>query len=410
MTILIYLFLIAVFFPYIKFFNIGTNTDTQFYSIILGLIIIIIYLINRKFIINKKYVQISTYMFFVIIVCLIVDIKYNIFDIGDFVRGIYGYVSIIIIPFASFISIKILMHSKLEKILKIFYGIWIGIGVLQIFNRNIFTGWRIRKVITSDRGVISLANEPAYFVIILLMITLILLIINYNKNKKYMILTILSSIVLAQNAVGVVYSILLYIVFNIKNINIKTLIKFITIPFIFIIALLIYINIDKDSRLTHLLSQLILNPLDLILTDISLNIRFAHVYISLKEFLSNCMMPHGVLAWGIEYYNNVISNPTLFIEPIYRFQNVTNKIVTMNGALLYEIGIFAIPMYLFLYKACKKIPFGKKIYIYIFLLGINGLNISNPAFLFLIGYILFFIDINIGRNGGNTNDKKVIYM
>ena len=36
MTILIYLFLIAVFFPYIKFFNIGTNTDTQFYSIILG--------------------------------------------------------------------------------------------------------------------------------------------------------------------------------------------------------------------------------------------------------------------------------------------------------------------------------------------------------------------------------------
>ena len=204
MTILIYLFLIAVFFPYIKFFNIGTNTDTQFYSIILGLIIIIIYLINRKFIINKKYVQISTYMFFVIIVCLIVDIKYNIFDIGDFVRGIYGYVSIIIIPFASFISIKILMHSKLEKILKIFYGIWTGIGVLQIFNRNIFTGWRIRKVITSDRGVISLANEPAYFVIILLMITLILLIINYNKNKKYMILTILSSILLAQNAVGVV--------------------------------------------------------------------------------------------------------------------------------------------------------------------------------------------------------------
>ena len=77
------------------------------------------------------------------------------------------------------------MHSKLEKILKIFYGIWTGIGVLQIFNRNIFTGWRIRKVITSDRGVISLANEPAYFVIILLMITLILLIINYNKNKKY---------------------------------------------------------------------------------------------------------------------------------------------------------------------------------------------------------------------------------
>ena len=387
MTILIYLFLIAVFFPYIKFFNIGTNTDTQFYSIILGLIIIIIYLINRKFIINKKYVQISTYMFFVIIVCLIVDIKYNIFDIGDFVRGIYGYVSIIIIPFASFISIKILMHSKLEKILKIFYGIWTGIGVLQIFNRNIFTGWRIRKVITSDRGVISLANEPAYFVIILLMITLILLIINYNKNKKYMILTILSSIVLAQNAVGVVYSILLYIVFNIKN-----------------------ININKDCRLTHLLSQLILNPLDLIFTDISLNIRFANVYISLKEFLSNCMMPHGVLAWGIEYYNNVISNPTLFIEPLYRFQNVTNKIVTMNGALLYEIGIFAIPMYLFLYKACKKIQFGKKIYIYIFLLGINGLNISNPAFLFLIGYILFFIDINIGRNGGNTNDKKVIYM
>ena len=55
MTILIYLFLIAVFFPYIKFFNIGTNTDTQFYSIILGLIIIIIYLINRKFIINKNH-------------------------------------------------------------------------------------------------------------------------------------------------------------------------------------------------------------------------------------------------------------------------------------------------------------------------------------------------------------------
>lgn len=410
MIILIYLFLITVFFPYIKFFNIGTNTDTQFYSTLLGIIIIIIYLISKRFIVNKKYIHVCSYIFLVIIICSIVDIKYNTFDIGDFIRGIYGYISIAIVPFASYISIKILIRNKLERILKIFYSIWIGIGILQIFNKNIFTGWRIRKVITSDRGVISLANEPAYFVIILLMITLVLLIINYNKNKKYIILTIIFAIVLAQNAVGVVYSILLYLVFNIKNIDIKTLIKFVTILSIFIIVITIYMNIDKDSRLTHLISQLILNPLDLILIDVSLNIRFAHIYISIKEFLCNFMMPHGVLAWGVEYYNNVIANPMLFIEPLYRFQNLTNKIVSMNGALLYEIGIFAIPMYLFLYKSCKKMTIGKTIYIYIILLGINGLNISNPTFLFLIGYILFFIDINRYRNEGSINDKEVIYM
>lgn len=410
MILLIYLFLIAVFFPYIKFFNIGTNTDTQFYSIFLGIIIILIYFIKKKFIINKKYIYVCGYLFFTILICFIIDIKYNEFKINDFIRGIYGYVSVVIIPFSSYISIKILKKNRLEKILKLFYSIWISIGFLQIFNKNLFTGWRIRKVITSDRGVISLANEPAYFVIILLIITLILLVINYEKNKKYIILTIIYSIILAQNAVGVIYSIMLYIIFNIKNININKLMKFILIPFILFIMIIIYMNIDKNSRLTYLITQIILNPFDLLFTDVSLNIRFAHIYISIKAFLYDFMIPHGVLSWANEYYNNVISNPTLFIEPLYRFEDATNKIVSMNGALLYEIGLLSIPMYIFLYQSCKRIDIGKSIYFYIILLGVNGLNITNPAFLFLIGYILFFGDINRYIIKEKSNDKKVVYM
>jgi len=389
MNIVLYVFLIFVFFPYIKYFNIGLNTDVQIYAFVLGFFICIANLIINHNNIDKIFIKITAYITFILIVLLAISLyKSNNVTIFNFLRGIYPYVSLAIIPWATSILLSKFRLNYIEKILKCFYWIWVIVGTIQLINPKLLSGWRDRAIITDDRGAISLASEPAYFIIMLILITLILLIINYQRNKKFIIFNIIVSILVAQNAVGLIYSILLLIVMNIHRLTISRILNILIGLVLFSIGVYILVVNNPDARLSYLIINIVQHPFQVVFEDPSLNIRFAHLYLSFKGAFQNFLLPNGVTEWGQYYYYNVLANRELFIEPLYRLQNSSNKIVTMHGGFIYEIGILAVPMYIFFFNKIKKIKLGNELFTHILILGLNGLNASNPAFGFLVGLIL----------------------
>jgi len=393
MQIVVYLFIIFTFLPYISFFNIGTISDVQPYSLLCSTIVIMIYLYKNNVFFKKNTLYFLIYNFFVITFLIYNSIYLNQLDISDTVRGVIPYVSLALISIASFISIQILKNDNVEKVIKIFYWLWVAVGTIQIFDQNALTFWRIRRVITDERGVISLANEPSYFALHLILFTLILVIIS-DKNDKYKYITLACCVLIAQNAVGVIYSGLLILILSKKRINAKQV--FLTFSTIGILFLLIigYFKFNPNSRLVFLLSSIIFSgETPIYLKDISLNIRFAHLYLSVKAFFLDFFLPHGVNSWKDYYVNEVIKNPNLFIEPLYRLNISNGKIVTMIGSFLYEIGFLSFYYFYFFWNIVKTKKEMKKIGILILIFSTNGLNLSNPLFCFLLGVLYYLYSI-----------------
>lgn len=405
MNIILNIFLITTFFPYIKFFNIGTNTDTQFYAVIFGAIICSIYSIINNLKVKKVYIFLTLYMFFLIFIIFIIGIYKSDGTILNIIKGSFPYISIAIIPWATNILLNCMEFKHLEWVLKLFYLIWTIVGCIQIFNPLYLTGWRERAIITDDRGAISLANEPAYFIIVLILISMILIVLNYKRNKKFMVYNVIIAIFIAQNAVGTIYGVCLLLIMNANKINLKTILKILSLITIVSIGIYIYVSVNKSDRISVLTLEMINNPIGILFKDASLNIRFAHLYLSFKGAVENLLLPNGVLEWGQYYYDNVIRNREIFIEPLYRLTKTSNKIVSMHGGFVYEIGVFALPMYIFVFNKIKKINKGISIYIFILILGLNGLNVSNPIFCFFIGLIIY------KSTGGDIKyEKEIICM
>ncbi|WP_211654855.1 hypothetical protein [Planococcus alpniumensis] len=338
--------------------------------------------------IPKFFVDFQLYMVVVIFFLLIL----YIYDNGEnvsFVRGVYGYINLIFLPLAAYLIFKSISEKHLERAIKLFYAIWVLGGITQLFYPAFISSWKMRNVISEGRGVISFSNEPAYFSITLILMTIMLILINYDKNKKYIYFTILISLILSQSAVGFIYSMFVLLLFGIKQINFKKLILYLTtlLMGVLITTLVLYINVD--SRLSLMLLSLIQDPLKILLSDISLNIRFAHLYISLKGFLENLLLPNGIHTWGDYYKNEVLNNKSIFIEPAWRLENSNGKIVSMHGSLLYELGILCFPIYAFIYSILRNNKNSNKLIILLIIMGINGLTITNPIFLFLLGFLVY---------------------
>lgn len=395
LKLIVYIFLIFCFIPYIKVFNLGTNTDIQIYSLIFGVLIIFICIISKKIILPRKLIYYQIYFIYIVIILFLIyllNLSNGEVEFSGYLRGIASYLFFIIIPIATFISMNFISEKALGIIIKIIYFIWVGVGIVQLFNPYFFTEWLGRKNITPDRGVISLANEPAYFSITLILLSVILVILNKDKNIKYTIFTLILSVFLAKSAVGLIYSLVLVFLLTANKNRVKRLSYLILIGVLILLGLTSFVNLKPDSRLSIIILSLIESPFEFIFSDDSLNIRFAHLFISFKYFITDFFLPHGVTTWGKLYLMELINNPDLFTyydgSKNIIIQN-DNSIVTMIGALLFELGILSIPYFIFIFKSFNKINNGKKVFLFILIMGLNGLNLTNPTFNFLLGFALY---------------------
>lgn len=384
-------------FCYIKFFNIGTNTDLQLYYFIASLIFLILTI--KK--INKEILVITIILFLVLIYNFFID--YN--DFSSYFRGSYGYISFLVVFYTTYKISNVIELTEIEKRVKSYFILWSIVAIIQVFDNSLLIFWRNRTTIEGGRGSISFTTEPAYFVFFLILSSLILYSIN-QKYKYYFLISLFFSVVLAKSFVGTFFLLIINVIAYLRK---KNIIKIIIIGIIGIIVmptLVSLIPLDTEYRFLKLIRGILNNPRLLLLKDGSAKTRVIHIIFSLKGSFENIMLPNGFSRWGeyiklslINYQEYFLLNQNEIIKLLGK--KIPNNINTMFGGVIYELGIIGLFFYSFIYKICVN----KKIWFMILVLSIDGLNITNPYFGILLG-INYFLYKNkqIKKMRGKLNE------
>ncbi|MEG2347702.1 MAG: hypothetical protein RSA05_06460 [Cetobacterium sp.] len=361
-------FVILICFPYLKLFGIGMRTDIQIYGFLMGVIVLIINFKKLKFGNNCK--NDCIHLFICVLILFVVNKKMDL-------RGIFCYVSLIIIFLVG--NGLTLTKQKILKLLKINYFIWSFVGCIQYFDNSLLLFWRDKFIIKGGRGSISLATEPAYFSIQLILLTLIILKLE-RKSKKYSLITLFISLIISKSAVGLLYSFILVLIIY-KNKIKRNKIKYSLLLILFLGGLSIFIYFNQDSRIVKLMSKVIDNPIALIRNDGSLGIRIAHFYLGILGSIENYLLPNGTINFGEYYFYKVKEYFYIFYWSKYIKKSIINKNVSMLSGFIYELGVFSILIFRVL---CRNLKYKEVSFYIILVMGLNGLNLTNPLFPFLL--------------------------
>lgn len=369
-----------IIFCYTKIFNIGLSSDIQPYYFIM---IVISFLIVKKKKV-KNYEKILMVIFILTNMYILYFTKVVIFAQ---IRGIYGYISMFLVSYMFYNFCFWINMKSLEKKIKFYYWIWVLAGIVQMKKNDAFIFWISRNIGNTGRGSVSFAPEPAYFSLFLILVSLIIYTID-EKNKIYFIISLFIALICAKSTVGIGYLLLINMVIYFNK---KQLPRYIICGVLFFLGIstYIYIYYDRiDLRLIRVMRGLLNSPIEFIKSDGSIMVRVTHVYYSIKGAIENYFLPFGYSTWS-RYLSYVLGASEI---------SEKNNINTLFGRMLFELGgVFTLYFYLTLKRIIKNI----KLFIIILILGIDGLNITNPLFGVLLG-INYYLYIS---NKEKKNEK-----
>lgn len=266
-------------------------------------------------------------------------------------RGITNYSSLILysISYLQFyryygFPLKILVFSNI---------LWITVAVIQLFIPDIVSTFVALRT-TEGRGVTSLAPEPTYFAIYLFFSSwLLLLITKYKPDKKikFLILcNLLAILLLAKSAMVSIFLAFVAFILIIQNLTFSK--RSFSYSFVLILVCLVgyisIVNLLPDIRLTKILKLITtVDPSVLIGIDASINARFASIVAPVLGFFQNLGFPGGLHSFdkvGIEILESYGD------YYLYAMQQIHLRIMSWNGALIYELGIFGVLIWIVFFK------------------------------------------------------------
>lgn len=373
-------FLFFGFFPYL--FPIGLNTDLQPYALICSILILIIYPLS----INKTTI-IYVFNTLIAITIFIVSIIFYGYSF-DMIRSLANYISLLSITLATY---SILKNTNIDiiKLLYLFLLLNIIISLIQLLVHREFAYSFISQPRTSTvRGVVGVASEPTFFAINLLFYSLIASLYNHKYSKKIIIFSLLLIIFASQSTMVILYLLIFIFLHVTFESNLK--IKFIT-TFLLSVLIIITLNLDIniEYRSLNIINKIINEPSNLF-NDISIHQRAVDIIFSLYGFITNIGFPHLWGRWGIELHEMVLNFPWANQPWI----SLGNRIMSGYGAALYELGIIG-ALYIYV-----LINLHKKLYknnnprfyvrtIFIILLMLSSVQLSNPLYSIYIGVLLY---------------------
>ncbi|MGL4671780.1 hypothetical protein [Cetobacterium sp.] len=382
MNLLINVFLLSVFFPYITVIK---SLDTQPTALFLGTVLFLIYFKAEK----KQ----NRYIFYILILSILSIFLFEKSNIMMSIRGILNYWSLGII---SYVSYELFKRNKIKNsIIKRSINAWFILGFIQTFYSKYFFKFLIVGMRTSDdRGVTSFATEPTFYGIICIFFG-ILVIENFKKNDCILFFSnLLIQILFFSKSSMVVLFLLIWIsLYILKNISLKAILFSSTslVSFHFII-----INFLKDTRVY----KLYIKSSDLkklFFEDHSLNMRLSHIFYSLKGALQNFLLPNGLTQW-IEYVRIETLQKTYFhtLTP-----TTSARIMSGFGGIIYESGLIGIIFIGIIFFCLKKGLKNKEIAIFIIIISFSAIQPSFPLNGFILGMSIF----NLEKRRIHKNEK-----
>jgi len=380
-TIIKYLFLLTIFFPYIKIIPIEEVGDTQPVALVLGVILFFYYVIMKRETIIKPFI----YLFVVWTLAIIVFLVIPPISINGF-RSLIGYTSLFFLSFSSYIFLK-QTQGVPDKFIKFVIIIWGTVGLIQAFIYPEFLSFllnRFSNIRESGRGVLSLAPEPSYFGTV--GIFLLFYSVFQLRSYFYSFFLLFQIIFLAKSSLAIFVLGLTLIIY------LFTYKKFISGGILVALMLLLgsyMINSTyfANTRMVHLLSNTINGDI-IFETDESANSRFSAIYFPLKGFIDHLGVPGGLST----YSDYVIDNwrGMSFFEYVG-----LGRIMSGYGAALYEMGIFGLLISIVFVMAIRNYfkqnkKMGIVISISFTLFMFTPVPLASPYVSFFYGYLIYY--------------------
>lgn len=383
--------LFFIFFPYISITNHFNTSDTQPYAFISSIIFIISIFIF--FYLNKYKIYFHYFLLFIVFAAVYSICISIIKDSFDF-RNIFGYISIALFAFTGYLFAKFnLVHKYFLYFTILIYFIF---GLIQKFYNRRFGEYLLSNFRAADgfRGANSLTTEPSFYSnqMIFLFIIVCFIVTDTSSKKQVLIKNIMLSIIifqiifLSQAITGVIWVIILLAIITIIHKKFITLfIVFLTVP----LGMFISSYNTNASRLNSFFYALNNTPQLIISRDESVNQRIADIVVSIYSFISELPLSFGR---GTHSWNDFMNENYINFKFILFPSLSSNKIMSGYGTILFEtgiIGLIAIIIPYFYFTLKIRTPINLSISIFFPLFMLSAVQISNPLFGFILGYIIF---------------------
>ena len=281
------------------------------------------------------------------------------------------------------------------RLVLFFNALYILVGLAQLLlGVDIFEGI-VHVRTTTDRGVTSLTPEPTYFGMCLVFFSWTLLLFRSSLRRKTFLMfyffNFMAIALLAKSAMAMLFIAILTALYLIKNLG---FLRFGILFFLLLVLSFFVIGTLDNSRLYKLSALLYeLGPLDLMLSDASVNYRVSHVVISFLAFFDNLMLPHGFGTFGsyFTYYSEKFPS-------IFWYGGPTNSIMSFMGAFLFELGFFGLmffAFYILILLTSKRVRIAEVIFL--LLVTNSALSVAFP-FLAMMFAILLLNTLTHSKN------------
>jgi len=358
--IIVILFYFFIFFPFLKL--VPLPTDIQPYALLLAIFFFL------HFGIIKKSFEKMPFEIMLLFVTFLFSLYLFLISNRSFtsLRSLANYTSLFFISYSTYYILKA-QKGFPNKFLKMSIYIWFTVGFIQTFiYRNFLVsligrGFSDPELIQA-RGVVALAPEPTFYGITCVFL-LLLTNLHFEKAKQkifFSILILVQLIFFSQSSIIV----LLILLINFELIQLG------------------------NVRMYQIAMQIIDDPSRL-LSDLSMNERFFHLYFPLLGFFQNWLMPHGFDSWS-GYLSDVLSTVEYFV-----FISERNRIMSGYGAAFFELGFiaFLIPtsITLSIHRFYRN-DFKKFLLISLFLntIMLSAIQLALPVIGFLVGYLCYY--------------------
>ena len=394
-----YLTVLLCLFPWSSPFPIASDTQP------LAFLLALIYLVF-----NVRKISIHLYVILFMLIGAIFG--FIISDWADGLRGVYGYISMLVVSSSILHYFK---HYGLPKyeFYKIIISIWGIVGVIQFWNPSIISFLSSRDgiyALSGGRGVNSFAPEPTFYAMFLILIGLVIIIHASNYKNfatplqiKYLMIFIFAQIfLLSKSSLVLVFLIFSLLVFSVIMRPIYTILFVIlSAPIVYILSSVLadsVVDAGSSFRLIKLLVSLTdVHIEDILLIDGSISDRVVQIITSHYNSLTNWLLPHGFSAWQLQ----ANSLPPI-IDGSYNSIEGLSRVLSLSGSLFFEVGFFALPFLgTMIYLIVKLTPgrgfrmsIVKTLVVISFLVQTIPLGLPTLAFLFSI-LLATFKSINV---------------
>ena len=387
--VLIYIFFVLCFFPFLDFLRLGT--DTQPNALLLSVFPIMLCF--------RKKLPIAIYLFGGTFLIALIVLAFNQINFNS-LRDVANYFSVFAVTLGTYLAF---VHIK-KLDYKFFVGvnlIWLFVGMVQTYLSPFFMTFIVngggRGIDSEARGVVSLAVEPGMYGAMTLLL-LGIAILNYPLKKIWWIigLLIFQLLMLAQSATALLTLVVAFggfLVVKLFLFNRKAVVYGLAALMLGVVAYRLTYDTLKEQRIYQLGTELAENPKLFLAADGSVSERFMFVYYSFKGTVDNKFLPRGYGKFNDYMQAEFVKPRTELTSLLLSFtrDNYT-RILCGLGSVSFQLGVLGLGIPLGIIACFRRRLFEDKFLfncILIFSILLTAFALMTATLGFILGNALY---------------------